>query len=198
MKKYDGKKYELVYCDPSWQFNDKNTGGSYKSGSANVYEVMSAKQMCDLPIKNITADNCLLAMWHVGAMPVEALRLVNSWGFTLKTMSGLLWHKTTKPDKKTGEVKDAFGMGHWTRQSTESCLFAVKGRPKRINASVRNFIESPRMAHSAKPAEARNRLVQLLGDVPRVELFAREKSPGWDTVGLDIDGVDIKQLFGGI
>lgn len=192
MKKYDGKKYELILADPPWVFNDKNSGGSYKSGSANHYDVMGAKSLCDLPIKHITADNCLLALWWVGSQPVEALRIVNSWGFSLKTMTGFTWWKQTKSGT------DAFGMGHLTRQSTENCLFALKGKNKRVNASVRNFIGSERLKHSEKPAEARDRLVQLLGDVPRVELFAREKSPGWDTVGLDLDGTDIKQLFGGI
>ena len=114
-------------------------------------------------------------------MPEEALEVVKAWGFTLKTMKGFTWHKTTK------HGKSHFGMGHWTRANTEDCLFAVRGKPKRANADVRQFIEAPRGRHSAKPDEVRERLVRLMGDVPRLEMFAREAIPGWDVWGNEVE-----------
>lgn len=47
-------------------------------------------------------------------------------------------------------------------------------------------IESPIQAHSAKPDETRRRIVELMGDVPRIELFARNRCPGWDAWGDEI------------
>jgi N6-adenosine-specific RNA methylase IME4 len=106
---------------------------------------------------------------------------VRAWGFTLKTMKGFTWHKTTK------HGKSHFGMGHWTRANTEDCLFAVRGKPKRANAGVPQFIEAHWSRHSAKPDEVRQRLVRLMGDVPRLEMFAREAIPGWDVWGNEIE-----------
>jgi N6-adenosine-specific RNA methylase IME4 len=41
--------------------------------------------------------------------------------------------------------------------------------------------------HSKKPNEARDRIVQLMGDLPRIELFARQKTDGWDVWGNEVD-----------
>lgn len=174
------KKYKLIYSDPAWQYNDKRTGGSYKSGSAQHYTVTSIQDMMNLPINEISDDNCLLAMWHVAPMPQEALDLVKAWGFTLKTMKGFTWHKLTK------NGLSHFGMGHYTRANTEDCLIAIKGKPVIESHSVRQFIEAKRGDHSEKPSQVRDRLVQLCGDVPRVELFARQRVEGWDSWGNEI------------
>jgi len=102
-------------------------------------------------------------------------------------MKGFTWHKRTK------HGKSHIGMGHWTRGNTEDCLFAVRGKPKPVNHGVRQFIEAPRGKHSEKPPEARERLVLLMGDVPRIELFAREAVPGWDVWGLEVEStIEIK------
>jgi hypothetical protein len=119
-------------------------------------------------------------MWWVPPMPAEALRVVDMWGFRLTTMAGLTWAKRTKHGRW------AFGMGHWTRANSESCLIAVRGRPKRVSASVSQLIEAPVGRHSAKPPEARDRLTALCGDAPRIELFARERAAGWDAWGLEV------------
>lgn len=175
------KKYQLIYADPAWQYKDKRTGGSYQSGAAQKYKVMPVGEMFNLPIQSIAADDCLLAMWHVAPMPLEAINLVHAWGFTLKTMKGFTWHKITK------NGLSHFGMGHYTRANTEDCLFAIRGKPKIVSHSVRQFIEAPIRAHSQKPDEARERLTQLVGDVPRVELFARQTFEGWDSWGDEIE-----------
>ena len=174
-------KYQIIYADPPWQYRDKRTGGSFVSGASQKYNVESIEDLCALPVNDIAADNCLLAMWHVPPMPQEALDLVKAWGFTLKTMKGFTWHKLTK------NGLSHFGMGHYTRANTEDCLFAIKGRPNIASHSVRQFIEERIGRHSEKPDEARKRLVQLCGDVPRVELFAREKFNGWDSWGNEVE-----------
>lgn len=177
--------YSLIYADPPWSYTDKCHSG--KRGAGYKYPVMNLADIKALPVAQIAAPDCLLAMWWVPPMPAEALAVVEAWGFTLKTMQGFTWHKLSK----TGKA-DHFGMGNWTRANAECCLFAVRGKPKRVCAAVRSLIVAPVGQHSAKPDEARQRLVQLLGDVPRVELFARSQSPGWDCLGDGINGVDIR------
>ena len=76
-----------------------------------------------------------------------------------------------------------YGLGFWTRGNAEICLLATRGHPKRQAANIHQFIISPVEAHSKKPDEARDKIVSLLGDLPRVELFARQTPPGWDVWG---------------
>lgn len=173
-------KYNIIYVDPPWRHRDKANAG--KRGACYKYRTMSLYELIVLPVGELAAENCLLVMWVSPGMPAEALALVNAWGFTFKTMKGFTWHKTTK------HGKSHFGMGNWTRANSEDCLFAVKGKPKRVDASVRQFVEAQVRRHSQKPDEVRDRIVKLMGDVPRIELFAREIVPGWDAWGDEIIG----------
>jgi N6-adenosine-specific RNA methylase IME4 len=171
-------KFQLIYADPPWTYNDKAAAG--QRGAGFKYDLMTLDALKALPVQSIAAPDCLLAMWWVGPMPQEALDLIKVWGFTLKTMKGFTWHKLTK------HGKDHFGMGNWTRANSEDCLFAVRGKPKRINAGVRQIITAPIREHSRKPDEARDALVTLMGDVPRIELFARQKHEGWVVWGNEV------------
>jgi len=174
------KKYNVIYADPPWSFKNKNTGGGLKSGASSHYETMTIEEMCNIPINEIADDNCVLFMWWVGSQPKEAIMLAESWGFKIKTMTGFNWVKTTKLGKLF------FGMGFWTRQGSECCLIAIKGKPKRIDASIRSVIAEQIDVHSKKPDIFRKQIVKLIGDVPRIELFARNKSVGWDAWGNEI------------
>lgn len=175
------KKYSLIYADPPWSYKDKCHSG--KRGAGYKYPTMDINDICALPIRHMSADNCLLAMWWVAPMPMEALAVVSAWGFTLKTMKGFTWSKLTKHGKRH------FGMGNYTRANSEDCLFAIKGKPKRLSAAVSQLITAQVGKHSEKPAEARARLVSLMGDIPRIELFARTATPGWDVWGNEVDGL---------
>jgi len=185
------EKYQIIYADPPWKFNNKNTGGSLKSGADAHYPTMTLDSICTLDIKKIADENCALFMWWVGSMPIEALTVVDAWGFTLKTMTGFTWVKLTKNQKL------AFGMGFWTRQGSENCLIAVRGNIKRIDAGIRNVIIEEdtgfyiNEAHSKKPPIFRERITELMGDIPRVELFARERFEGWHAWGNEVNS-DIK------
>ena len=182
-------KYSIIYCDPPWSFNNKKTGGSMKSGSATQYDVMSLNDIKSLPIESIAADDCVLFMWWVGSQPQEALDVVRAWGFTLKTMTGFNWVKLTKLEKMF------FGMGFWTRAGSECCLIATKGKPKPVSHSVRSVRQAITGKHSEKPAAFREDIVELCGDLLRIELFAREKVSGWDAWGNEINSdIDIKSL----
>jgi N6-adenosine-specific RNA methylase IME4 len=172
-----GRQFQIIYADPAWTYNDKCNAG--ERGAAFKYPTMTLEELYALRefVDQVAAPDCLLALWHVAPMPLEALMLVAKWGFKIKTMKGFTWHKTTA----TG--KDFFGMGNWTRANSEDCLFAVRGKPKRVNAGVPQIIHAPRREHSRKPDEARDRLVKLMGDVPRLEMFARQATPGWSVWG---------------
>lgn len=79
-----------------------------------------------------------------------------------------------------------FGLGYRTRSNAEICLLAVKGRPKRISKKVHQLIVSPVEGHSKKPDIARDKIVELMGDLPRVELFARQSPVDWDVWGNEV------------
>src|SRR4051812_29597901 len=172
---------QIIYADPPWVYRDKCHSG--ERGAGYKYDLMTPAELAKLRpvIHSNCATDCFLAMWWVPPQPMEALELVTAWGFKLKTMKGFTWHKLTK------NGKDHSGMGNYTRANTEDCLFAVRGKPKRLSAAVPQLIHAPRREHSRKPDEARDRLVELMGDVPRIELFARQKHTGWCVWG---DGVE--------
>lgn len=175
-------KYRLIYADPPWQYRDKANDGN--RGAGHKYDVMNVNDICRLPVWDLAdPESCLLAMWWVPTQPIEALKVVEAWGFRLMTMKGFTWHKTN-----IRKGNSAIGMGHMTRANSEDCLFAVRGRlPERMDASICQHFTAPRMEHSAKPPIVRDMLVKLLGDVPRCELFSRENVSGWDHWGNQCD-----------
>jgi len=175
------KKYKIIYADPPWKFSNKNTGGSMKSGASAHYDVMSIDDIKALPINEIADDNCVLFMWWVGSQPQEAIDLVEAWGFKIKTMTGFNWVKMTK------NWLMFFGMGFWTRAGSECCLIATKGKPKPIVHNVRSVVQAVAEHHSKKPDIIRDKIVELCGDLPRIELFARNKTDGWDCFGNEIE-----------
>ncbi|EMD0638810.1 hypothetical protein VPZ60_004226 [Salmonella enterica] len=175
----DANKYRLIYADPAWNYRDKAKSG--KRGASFKYPTMKVEDICRLPVWQLAdPESCLLAMWWVPTMVEEALAVMKAWGFRLMTMKGFTWHKTCKNQQD----KSAMGMGHLTRANTEDVLFAVRGKmPERQCASIIQHFSAPRMEHSAKPDCVRQKLVQLVGDVPRIELFARGRVDNWDTWG---------------
>ena len=173
-------KYKLIYADCPWQFNNKKTGGNMKSGADAHYPTMTIEDLKRMDIDSITDDNCLLVMWWVGSMPQEAIDLCQAWGFTIKNMNGFVWNKLTT------HGKPFFGMGFYTRAGSESCIIATKGKVKILDHGVR-AVESKHVGvHSAKPSVFRKRCVQLIGDVPRLEMFARREAEGFDVYGNEV------------
>jgi len=88
-------------------------------------------------------------------------------------------------------------MGYWTRANSEPCLLAFKGKMKPLKHNIRQIVEEQRREHSRKPDIIRNKIVQLVGDLPRIELFAREKAEGWDVWGNEVESdIDLTQTKG--
>ena len=154
---------------------------SQAQGAAeNHYPTMSIDELCALPVPELAAKDCALFLWATFPQLPEALRLIRAWGFRYKTVA-FVWLKRNRKSPSW-----FYGMGYWTRSNAEICLLATKGKPKRQSAGVHQFIISPIEQHSKKPDEARDKILALMGDLPRVELFARQKTPGWDAWGNEI------------
>lgn len=175
---FPDKQYDIIYADPPWSYRDKALSG--KRGACCKYEVQDVKWISELPVSKIAKDDSVLFLWVTMPKLPECFEVINSWGFTYKTVA-FTWVKKNK-------ITDSWfmGMGNWTRANAELCLLATKGRPKRINSGVRSIIDSPIEHHSKKPNEVRTRIVDLMGDLPRIELFAREVVPGWDAWGNEV------------
>lgn len=170
--------FGIIYCDPAWSYNDKCHAG--KRGAGYKYTTTSTEDMSRLPVIKIAAKDCALFMWATMPMLPDALVLMKAWGFQYKTVT-FVWVKTNKKADT-----DFFGMGNWTRANAEVCLLGIRGKPKRVSAAVRQVIRRPIMRHSEKPPEVRERIVTLMGDIPRVELFARVKTEGWSVWGNEV------------
>ena len=142
---------------------------------------MSIEEICALPVADIAAKDSALFLWATFPQLNEAFRVMEAWGFKYKTLAFLWLKQNRKADSWF------YGMGFWTRSNAEVCLLATKGHPKRQAADIHQFIISPIEAHSKKPDAVREKIVKLMGDVPRVELFARQQTPGWDVWGNEVE-----------
>jgi len=180
------KKYNIVYADPPWNYTDKCNAG--KRGAEFKYSCMNIDDIKSLNISNISADDAVLFLWVTFPMLQEGLDTIKAWGFTYKTIA-FNWVKRNKKAESW-----FWGMGNWTRSNSEVCLLGVKGKPKRLNANVHSVIDTPIETHSKKPDIVRDKIIHLVGDLPRIELFARETIDGWDSMGNEIDGHDIREI----
>jgi len=142
---------------------------------------MGIDDICALPVSDLTAKDSVLFLWATFPMLPEAMRVISAWGFQFKTVA-FVWLKQN-PKALTW----FYGLGFWTRGNAEVCLLATRGKPKRQDNSVHQFIIAPREQHSKKPDETRERIVRLMGDLPRLELFARQAPLGWDIWGNEVN-----------
>ena len=172
------KKYNIIYADPPWSYKDKALAGN--RGACCKYDVMTIEDIENLPIKDISASDCILFMWVTMPFLKDCFDVIKSWGFKYKTCA-FTW---IKQNKKSNSL--FWGMGSWTRANAELCLIATKGKPKRQSAKVHSVIMSKIREHSRKPDETRDRIVELCGDMPRIELFARQSVDGWDCWGNEV------------
>lgn len=174
---FPNKKYKVIYADPPWRYQDRTPP---QGGAESHYPTMKIEDICAMPIADLADDNCVLFMWATYPLLPEAIQTLKAWGFTYKSVA-FTWIKQNKSGNGW-----FFGLGRWTRGNPEICLIGVKGKPSRISASVANLTIAPLSRHSEKPAIIRDKIVELMGDVPRIELFARKTAEGWDSWGNEI------------
>ena len=211
------KKYTIIYADPPWAYKDKahagNRGATYKYHTMSVEDIKNLPvanisaddsiifMWCTAPQLPVGLE--VMAAWGYQYKTVAFNWIkLNKKPMLISVKEDVMrydgkYEKTVLPDNvKLHDISNnafivtysAFmGMGNYTRSNSEFCLLGIKGNPKRINACVRQIIMSPREEHSKKPDEVRDRIVQLMGDVSRIELFARQKVAGWDSWGNEIE-----------
>ena len=141
---------------------------------------MEGNEIKNLPIKDISEKNCILFIWVTYPKLIEGMETIKEWGFEYKTCA-FSW---IKKNKKSDSL--FWGLGYWTRSNNEICLLATKGKPKRKSKKVHQVVIDKIREHSRKPDCVKDRIVELCGDLPRIELFARQKTDGWDCWGNEV------------
>lgn len=174
------KKYGIIYADPPWHYRVYSKKGVGRSAESH-YPTMTIEEIQALPVSELADKDCALFMWITFPLLKESLSVLSAWGFKFKTIA-FVW---IKQNRKSDSL--FWGMGYWTRANAEFCVLATKGKPKRMAKNVHQVIVSHIEEHSKKPDEARRRIVRLMGDLPRIELFARQKSAGWDVWGNEVE-----------
>lgn len=178
------KKYSVIYADPPWKFGSKQIskkGGERFHSLDEEYHTLKTDEMEKWDVARIAKKDSAIFMWTTNAHVEEAIRLMKAWGFKYKTIA-FVWSKLSN---KGNEV---YTLGAWTMQNCEIVLFGTRGsmlQNKKSN-SVLQLVKAERTAHSKKPNEVRKRIENLFGDVPKIELFARETVDGWDCFGDEV------------
>lgn len=170
---------DVILADPPWTFSVWNAEKSDRHVS-HKYDLMDVQAICDLPVETIAAENCALFLWATYPNLLDALRVIEAWGFTYRTIAWN-WIKSNR-----GGFGHFMGMGYYTRANSEPCLLAVKGRMPVVAHDVLSLIYSPVREHSRKPDEQYGKIERLYPEKTCVELFARRKRDDWLSWGNEI------------
>src|SRR3990167_1990874 len=182
------KKYKIIYADPPWKW----CGYVDRLGPRSIenhYNTMSIDDMKLIPVSELADKNSVLFFWVVQSILPPALEIISSWGFEFKTVA-FAWVKIKgKQDRLFYAGEDVrMGLGYHTRAGFEQCWLATRGAGyERLSKGEPQVVFSPRREHSRKPDEIADAIVRLCGDVPRLEMFARTRRPGWDQYGNEPD-----------
>jgi len=195
---FDGLKkngYGAILADPPWRYEvwsgetavKRRSGHGTNVSAAVHYETMTPQAIAEMPIASLAAEDCVLFLWVTWPTLLQAIDLIEKWGFTYKTCA-FNWMKAHAGQIELFQdaIEGQMGMGYWTRANSEVCLLATRGKPKRIHADVRQSIISPRREHSRKPDGIHDRIERLVAG-PYLELFGRQKRSGWDVWGNQTD-----------
>ena len=171
----------MIYADPPWEYRQHGATEKSRGNAVKHYPTMPTADICKLPVREICGGGAACFLWATFPNIAEGIKVLEAWGFRYKT-AAFVWVKTYA---KSG--RPFWGMGAYTRANAEVCLLGVspgfKAGERVRSHRVHQIIEAPFEGHSKKPDETRRRIVELLGDVPRLEMFARDRAPGWDAWG---------------
>lgn len=201
---FPDRKFNVIYADPPWQFGSK----AYQDGKRDMlildetqYTTMTIKDIKALPVSEIADKDCACFMWVTDSHLKEGIEVLEAWGFKYKTIA-FNWVK------KYESGATCVNFAPWTLKSHEICLLGIKGTMGKFKKSnnVQGLIEAVRTKHSKKPKEVRNRIETLFGNVPRIELFAREWQEDWFVWGNEADnccplcrkGISTREHVGGV
>jgi len=174
--------YDVILADCPWNF--KTYGKSDANTPQTNYPTMSLKDIEELPIKQMTAVNCVMFFWVVDWLkPSVCEKIVNAWGFTYRTRAWV-WVKA-KPSGFGFHV----GRGYYTQSNPEDCWLCVKGSMPVSSRSITSLIYSPVQEHSRKPEDQFRKIEALYPKQKyprRLELFSRRSHAGWDAFGNEV------------
>ena len=156
--------WKTILADPPWAYENATPRG----GVGHEYPTLSIEEICALPVREVAADSSILLLWLTNPMVPEAVRVINAWGFTWKTMR--TW------------CKPRLGVGYWLRGQTEHIAVAVRGRPSLPEIPLPSVFHDRQGSHSTKPASVYP-WAESMGESPRLEVFARQRRVGWGTSG---------------
>jgi N6-adenosine-specific RNA methylase IME4/ParB-like chromosome segregation protein Spo0J len=165
------RRYAVLYADPPWHFEVYNEESGIERAAGNHYSTMSLDEICVLPVLDLATDAAVLFMWTTAPHLQESFQVLAAWGFEYKT--NIVW------------VKDKIGLGYFVRNQHELLLVATRGDMPSPSPANRppSVISAPRREHSRKPDEAYALIEAMYPTLPKVELFARQRRPGWDVWG---------------
>ncbi len=174
------KKYQIIYADPPWLYkcgtNHLSAVSMINGKDINHYQAMELEDIKKLNIEKITDDDCLLFLWVTNPFLKFGIDVMYSWGFNYSTI-GFIWHKQKAL------------LGTYTMSECEICLIGKKGKvPKpRGKRNIRQFLSIKSNRHSKKPEEIRLRIKSMFPKQNKIELFARQKTAGWDVWGNEVE-----------
>lgn len=165
------RRYPVIYADPPWQYDYAETENR---AIENHYPTMGIDAICQLKISELATDDAILFLWATAPKLVEALRVINAWGFTYRTNA--VWDKCK------------IGMGYYFRGRHEHLLIATRGNIPAPAASDRppSIVAVERELHSAKPSEFAAIIERFYPELPKIELFARNPREGWASWGNQV------------
>jgi N6-adenosine-specific RNA methylase IME4 len=164
----DGRKFGVIYADPPWVYSNQGT----RAATGNHYTGMTVDELCELPIRNLAADDSFLHLWTTNAFLFDCQRIMSAWGFEYKSL--FVW------------VKPQMGIGNYWRVSHEILLLGKRGNAKWINRALKSWGQFERTKHSAKPEQIRT-MIESACDGPYLELFGRRPANGWVVWGNQIE-----------
>lgn len=168
------EKYQIIYADPPWNVKRGPDWNSNGISRPLPYPTMSTREIKELPVKALSATNSHLYLWVINKYIPDAYEIASHWGFKVSCL--LTWSKP----------RHGIGIGGTFVQTTEHMLFCRRGTltaKKRIDTTC---FEHKRLRHSEKPAMFRDMIVDVSGDLPRIELFARQRHEGWASWGDEV------------
>jgi N6-adenosine-specific RNA methylase IME4 len=166
-------KFGVIYADPPWKFEVYSEDiGQGRTAEAH-YSTMAVEDIARIPVASFAADDCALFMWATASTLPEAFSLLNAWGFSYKTHC--VW------------AKDKIGLGFWFRNQHELLIVATKGAvPAPAHGTQwSSLIEEPRERHSEKPEAFYQLIETYFPNLPKIELFARNRRDGWECWGFE-------------
>ena len=171
-------KYDIIYMDPPWYYQGQSMMGPDEPSSHldDHYPQMRDEELKELPIYDMLADNALVFMWVGSPILSRAMKIAEHWKLKFATI-GFVWDKVMR------------NPGFYTMSQVEICLIFKKGSiPKPRGArNINQFLSEKRREHSRKPDEVRKRIELMFPEQNKLEMFARNKSEGWDVFGNEVD-----------